>query len=71
MNETCDRCGPTVHAMFRVERDAELYLCRHCVDRLWQALYDQGWTIWATGEQACAGVQPATPTAAPSGPAFP
>jgi hypothetical protein len=30
MNETCDRCGPAVRAVYRVDRDGELYLCRHC-----------------------------------------
>ena len=33
MNETCDRCGPAVLAVYRVERDGELYLCRHCANR--------------------------------------
>jgi ribosomal protein S27AE len=30
MNETCDRCGPAVAAVYR----AELYLCGHCTNRL-------------------------------------
>ena len=34
MNETCDRCGPEVRAIYRVDRDAELYLCRHCANQL-------------------------------------
>jgi len=72
MNETCDRCGPAVRALFRVDRDAELYLCGHCLDRLWRALYDQGWTIWVIGEQACAGGAGLTvPAGAPSEPGFP
>jgi hypothetical protein len=52
MNETCDRCGPTVRAMYRADRTGELYLCRHCASRLWQALSAQGWTIWPASEQA-------------------
>jgi hypothetical protein len=52
MNETCDRCGPTVRAMYRAERNGELYLCRHCASRLWQALSAQGWTICPAGERA-------------------
>ena len=51
MNETCDRCGPAVRAMYRAERNGELYLCRHCASRLRQALSAQGWAIWPTGEQ--------------------
>ena len=34
MNETCDRCGPAVHAAYRVDRSGELYLCGHCTNRL-------------------------------------
>ena len=52
MNETCDRCGPTVRAMYRADRTGELYLCRHCASRLWRALSAQGWTIRPAGEQA-------------------
>ena len=56
MNETCDRCGPAVRAMYRADRHGQLYLCRHCASRLWQALSAQGWTIrpatiWPTAEQ--------------------
>jgi hypothetical protein len=54
MNERCDRCGPTVAAVYRVERYGELYLCGHCTDRLWAALFAQGWTIWLASEQALA-----------------
>jgi len=55
MNETCDRCGPGVRAMYRADRRGQLYLCRHCASRLWQALSAQGWTIrpatiWPAGE---------------------
>jgi hypothetical protein len=49
MNETCDRCGPAVHAAYRVEGAGELYLCEHCANRLWSALWAQGWTIWLIG----------------------
>jgi hypothetical protein len=52
MNETCDRCGPAVAAVYRVERYGELYLCGHCTNRLWAALFAQGWTIWPAGEHA-------------------
>jgi hypothetical protein len=54
MNETCDRCGPAVRAVYRVERHGELYLCGHCANRLWAALFAQGWTIWPAGEHALA-----------------
>jgi ribosomal protein S27AE len=49
MNEMCDRCGPAVAAAYRVERHGELYLCGHCTNRLWAALFAQGWTIWPAG----------------------
>ena len=26
MNQTCDRCGPAVHAAYRVDRSGEFYL---------------------------------------------
>jgi len=45
--------------VYRVFRDGELYLCRHCANRLWPALSAQGWTIWLIGEDAL------TPQAAP------
>jgi hypothetical protein len=54
MKETCDRCGPAVAAVYRVERHVELYLCGHCTNRLWAALFAQGWTIWPAGEHAIA-----------------
>jgi hypothetical protein len=50
MNQTCDRCGPAVRAAYRVNRQGELYLCRHCTTRLWAALSAQGWAIWPTGQ---------------------
>ena len=34
MNETCDRCGPSVRAVYRAARTGELYLCLHCTSRL-------------------------------------
>jgi hypothetical protein len=43
MNETCDRCGPAVRAVYRVTGHGELYLCEHCASRLWPALSAQGW----------------------------
>jgi hypothetical protein len=49
MNETCDRCGPAVGAAYCVERVGQLYFCRTCANRLWPALWAQGWTIWLTG----------------------
>jgi len=52
MNETCDRCGPAVRAMYRADRHGQLFLCRHCATRLWRALSAQGWTICPAGEQA-------------------
>jgi hypothetical protein len=33
MNQTCDRCGPAVRAAYRVDREGELYFCRHCTTR--------------------------------------
>lgn len=44
MNETCDRCGPSVLAGYRADGNGELYLCGHCSNRLWAALYADGWT---------------------------
>jgi ribosomal protein S27AE len=54
MNEMCDRCGPAVAAVYRVERHGDLYLCGHCTNRLWAALLAQGWTIWPASEHALA-----------------
>ncbi len=54
MNETCDRCGPAVLAAYRLERRAELYLCRGCASRHWPALAAQGWSIWVACERALA-----------------
>ena len=50
MNQTCDRCGPTVRAAYRAARAGELYLCRHCTTQLRAALTAQGWTIWPAGQ---------------------
>jgi hypothetical protein len=52
MDETCDRCGPTVRAAYCVQLTGELYLCAHCANRLWPALWSQGWTIWFIGATA-------------------
>jgi hypothetical protein len=54
MNETCDRCGPAVLAVYRVDRDGELYFCLHCTSRLWAALSAQGWTISPIAERLLA-----------------
>jgi hypothetical protein len=54
MNETCDRCGPAVHAAYRVDRSGELYLCRHCTHLLRPALSAQGWNIRLIHEQLAA-----------------
>jgi hypothetical protein len=54
MNEMCDRSGPAVAAVYRVERHGELYLCGHCTNRLWAALFAQGWAIWPAGRHALA-----------------
>jgi Zinc finger, ZZ type len=45
MNQTCDRCGPAVRAVYRAARHSELYLCRHCANRHWPVLYAQGRVI--------------------------
>jgi hypothetical protein len=45
VNQTCDRCGPAVLAAYRLTREGELYLCRHCTTQLWAALSAQGWAI--------------------------
>jgi len=52
-DQTCDRCGPAVRAVYRVHRQGELYLCKHCANRLWPDLSRQGWNIWPVGEPAC------------------
>ena len=52
MNETCDRCGPAVRAVYRADRGGELYLCAHCTSQLSAALSAQGWTIWPISEHA-------------------
>ena len=54
MDEMCDRCGPAVAAVYRVERHGELYLCGHCTNRLRAALFAQGWAIWPASEHALA-----------------
>jgi hypothetical protein len=52
LSQTCDRCGPAVRAVYRVRRNGELCLCRHCANQLWSALSAQGWTIWLIDEYA-------------------
>jgi hypothetical protein len=52
MNDTCDRCGPAVRAVYRAHRRGELYLCTHCASGLWSALSAQGWTIGPVNELA-------------------
>ena len=52
LSQTCDRCGPAVRAVYRVRRNGELYLCRHCAGQLRSALSAQGWTIRLIGEDA-------------------
>lgn len=54
MNETCDRCGPAVRAVSRVDRAGELYLCQHCANRLWPALSAQGWNFRLVSEHSLA-----------------
>ena len=51
MNQTCNRCGPAVQAVYRVARRGELYLCRHCTTRLRPAPSAQGWAIRLVGQQ--------------------
>ena len=54
MNETCDRCGPAVLAVYRVAGHGELYLCRHCAKQHWGALCGRGWSIWPVAEHTLA-----------------
>jgi hypothetical protein len=54
MNETCDRCGPAVLAIYRAEGRGELYLCRHCASQLWGALSEKGWIISCVAERGLA-----------------
>jgi hypothetical protein len=53
-DQTCDRCGPAVGAVYGACRDGELYLCRRCANRFWSALCAQGWTIRPVGEHVSA-----------------
>ena len=57
MNETCDRCGPAVRAIYHASRGGQLYLCGHCANQLRPALSAQGWAIWLIS----------TPAAEPAG----
>ena len=54
VNETCDRCGPAVRAVYRMDRQGKLYLCGHCASRHWRALCAQGWTMRPLGDYALA-----------------
>ena len=54
MNETCDRCGPAVRAVYRMDRQGKLYLCGHCKGRHWPALSAQGWTVRPLNDYAAA-----------------
>jgi hypothetical protein len=38
--------------VYRVHRDGELYLCRHCANRLGPALSARGWTVGLIGADA-------------------
>lgn len=49
INETRDRCGPAVAAVYRVPRDEELCLCGHCANGQWEALIAHGWAIRLAG----------------------
>ncbi len=39
-------------ARLTAHRNGELYLCRHCANRLWSALSAQGWTVGPLDEDA-------------------
>jgi hypothetical protein len=54
MNETCDRCGPVVRAVYRAAGNGELYFCAHCAIQLSTALSAQGWTIWPASDYVLA-----------------
>ncbi len=56
MNETCDRCGPGVRAVYRAARRGELYLCRHCANRYCPVLSARGWNIGSACENSPAPV---------------
>jgi ribosomal protein S27AE len=45
-SQTCDRCGPSVTAAYRVRRRGDLFLCGHCTNSLWLDLFAAGWSIW-------------------------
>ena len=45
MTETCDRCGPSVSAAYKVRGGGELFLCGHCTNSLWADLFAAGWNI--------------------------
>jgi ribosomal protein S27AE len=41
LDQTCDRCGPAVRAVYHARRPGELYLCGHCANRMRPALAAQ------------------------------
>jgi hypothetical protein len=52
MNQTCDRCGPAVRAVYRAAGCGQFYLCEHCAAYLTPALQAQGWTISPAGDSS-------------------
>ncbi len=68
MNETCDRCGPSAEAMYRVYRDRELFLCGHCMNRLWEALCGKGWVMWPLGKHELRPIRASRPRTSADGP---
>jgi hypothetical protein len=62
MNETCDRCGPAVRAVYRASRGGELCLCGHCTNQLRPALSAHGWAIGPVAAPAVNPPGPALPT---------
>ena len=52
MNETCDRCGPAVRAVYHASRNGQLYLCGHCANQLRPALSAQGCATWLIATSA-------------------
>ena len=61
MNETCDRCGPAVRAVYRASRGGQLSLCGHCANQLRAALSAQGWAIWLITTPAVTSPGPRSP----------
>lgn len=61
MNQTCDRCGPAVRAVYHASRNGQLYLCGHCANQLRPALAAQGWAIWPIATPAVTPPEPPPP----------